>query len=61
MADLIENHQVTLHQGAIEQIFVDSLTSMGVTVERPMVPVSIQLSEDSAELADPNSHPVKVY
>ncbi|KAF7794992.1 hypothetical protein EIP86_006136 [Pleurotus ostreatoroseus] len=51
---------VTLHQGAIEQIFVDSLKSLGVTVDRPMVPVSIQLSEDSAELADPQSYPVKV-
>ena len=52
--------QVTLHQGAIEQIFFDSLAAMDVYVDRPIVPTSIQLSEDKDELADPTSHPVRV-
>ncbi|KIP05547.1 hypothetical protein PHLGIDRAFT_91984 [Phlebiopsis gigantea 11061_1 CR5-6] len=52
--------EVTLHQGAIEAIFLDSMTSMGVTVERPVVPTTIELSSDEAELKDPHSHPVKV-
>lgn len=52
--------QVTLHQGAIENIFLDSMASMGVQVERPIVPTSIQLSADKADLKDPHSHPVKV-
>ena len=56
-----KKHQVTLHQGAIEQIFFDSLASMGVSVDRPMTPIFIQLSDNVDELKDPTSHPVKVY
>lgn len=52
--------QVTLHQGAIEQIFFDSLAAMGISVDRPMTPVSIQLSDKQEELDDPESHPVRV-
>ncbi|GJE93871.1 phenol 2-monooxygenase [Phanerochaete sordida] len=52
--------EVTLHQGAIEAIFLDSMAAMGVHVERPVVPTSIELSADKAELKDPHSHPVKV-
>lgn len=33
---------------------------MGLQVERPIVPSSIEISSDEAELKDPNSHPVKV-
>ena len=33
---------------------------MGLQVERPIVPSSIELSSDEAELKDPTSHPVKV-
>lgn len=52
--------QITLHQGAIEAIFLDSMRSLGVTVDRPILPSSIELSADEAELKDPNAHPVKV-
>lgn len=52
--------EVTLHQGAIEAIFLDSMADMGLRVERPIIPTSIELSEDKTELADPHSHPVKV-
>ncbi len=52
--------QVTLHQGAIEAIFLDSLASMGVTVDRPIEPTSIELSTDEGVLRNPHSHAVKV-
>lgn len=52
--------EVTLHQGAIERIFLDSLAQNGVSVDRPVQPVALELSEDPKELADPQSYPVKV-
>ncbi|KZT01969.1 uncharacterized protein LAESUDRAFT_730674 [Laetiporus sulphureus 93-53] len=51
---------VALHQGAIEAIFLDSMTSLGIEVERPVVPTSIELSQDDAVLKDPKMHAVKV-
>lgn len=52
--------EVTLHQGAIEAIFLDSMESLGVKVCRPLIPTSIQVSEDDDQLKDVNSHPVRV-
>ncbi|KAH9945763.1 FAD binding domain-containing protein [Amylocystis lapponica] len=52
--------ECTLHQGAIEAIFLDSMHSLGVDVERPVTPVSIKLSESEEELKDPQSHPVRI-
>ncbi|RPD53360.1 hypothetical protein L227DRAFT_399930 [Lentinus tigrinus ALCF2SS1-6] len=52
--------EITLHQGAIEAIFLDSMKAHGVTVERPIVPTSLELSKSEEELKDPNAHPVKV-
>ncbi|PSR71348.1 hypothetical protein PHLCEN_2v12777 [Hermanssonia centrifuga] len=52
--------EVTLHQGAIEAIFLDSMASMSVRVERPIIPTSIKLSMEEAELADPHSHPIEI-
>lgn len=52
--------EVLLNQGAVETIFVDSMARHGLTVDRPIVPASIELSDDSAQLADPFSYPVKV-
>ncbi|KAG2144347.1 FAD binding domain-containing protein [Suillus clintonianus] len=52
--------EVLLNQGAVEQIFVDSMASHGLTVDRPIVPASIELSDDSEQLEDPFSYPVKV-
>ena len=59
-AKLTAGSQVTLHQGAIEAIFLDSLRLMGRTVERPIKPTSIELSQNEAELRDPRAYPVKV-
>ncbi|KAI0259427.1 FAD binding domain-containing protein [Gloeopeniophorella convolvens] len=53
-------YEVTLHQGGIESIFLNSMSKEGLEVERPIVPVSLQVSEDPKELADNRSHPVKV-
>lgn len=36
------------------------MAAMGLQVERPIVPSSIELSSDEAELKDPSSHPIKV-
>ncbi|KAG7445121.1 uncharacterized protein BT62DRAFT_898453 [Guyanagaster necrorhizus] len=52
--------EVTLHQGAIEAIFLDSMRSMGVQVERPIVPVSLEITEDVVERSDPNAYAVRV-
>ncbi|KAI0832097.1 FAD binding domain-containing protein [Trametes gibbosa] len=52
--------EITLHQGAIESIFLDSMQAHGVEVERPIIPTSIALSTSEAELRDPTAHPVTV-
>ncbi|KAN0088187.1 FAD binding domain containing protein [Tylopilus felleus] len=52
--------ELALHQGGIESIFLDSMKSLGVEVERSTMPTRIQLSTNEAELADPEAHPVKV-
>ncbi|CDO68389.1 hypothetical protein BN946_scf184815.g36 [Trametes cinnabarina] len=50
----------TLHQGAIEAIFHDDMKTVGLGIDRPTIPISIELSEDEAELSDPQAYPVKV-
>ncbi|KAF7369055.1 hypothetical protein MVEN_00232300 [Mycena venus] len=50
--------EVTLHQGAIENIFLDSMKEMGVQVSRPMVPTQLDL--DPAKLGDPNAYAARV-
>jgi phenol 2-monooxygenase len=52
--------KLTLHQGAIQDIFLDSLTALGVGVERSTIPTSMELSKDENELTDPTSYPVRV-
>lgn len=41
-------------------MFKDSMKTRGVTVERPIVPSSLEISEDPEELLDPSSYPIKV-
>ncbi|QRV88565.1 phenol 2-monooxygenase [Ceratobasidium sp. AG-Ba] len=82
--------EVTLHQGAIENIFRDAMRALGngptangacprefehrakaepqfsypprsIEVEQPIVPTSISLSTDAAELASRDSYPVTVH
>ncbi|KAJ4465861.1 FAD binding domain-containing protein [Lentinula lateritia] len=49
---------VTLHQGAIEQIFLDGMQDMDLQVDRSTIPISIEVNEDS--VADPDAHPVTI-
>ncbi|EFI27336.1 FAD binding domain-containing protein [Coprinopsis cinerea okayama7 len=51
--------EVTLHQGAIEAIFMDSMAASGVEVERHVAPVSISLDEAVARVYDKECYPVK--
>ncbi|KAG6841242.1 hypothetical protein C0991_000526 [Blastosporella zonata] len=52
--------EATLHQGAIEDIFLDSMKKNGVEVSRPIVPVSIQISETEKDSTDIDAYPVRV-
>ena len=52
--------QVTLHQGAIESIFLDSMQSKGHIVHRPIKPTALEISEDEEALKDPHAYVVKV-
>ncbi|KAJ7625499.1 FAD binding domain-containing protein [Roridomyces roridus] len=50
--------EVTLHQGAIEAMFLDSMKSMGVEVSRPIVPTELSLNEDL--VGDPEAYAARV-
>ncbi|KAJ4470473.1 FAD binding domain-containing protein [Lentinula aciculospora] len=50
--------EVTLHQGAIEAIFLDDMRDMGVEVSRPVVPASIEVTETLVD--DFDAYPVRV-
>ncbi|KAJ2911833.1 hypothetical protein MD484_g8578, partial [Candolleomyces efflorescens] len=52
--------EITLHQGHIERILLDSMEQSGVKVERSTVPTSILLADDESTVADPASYAVKV-
>ncbi|THH12083.1 hypothetical protein EW145_g224 [Phellinidium pouzarii] len=52
--------QVTLHQGAIEAIFLDSLRESGTGIDRPIEPTQIIIEDREDVLVDPDSYPVKV-
>ncbi|KJA23481.1 hypothetical protein HYPSUDRAFT_137515 [Hypholoma sublateritium FD-334 SS-4] len=50
--------ELTLHQGEIESIFLDSLRGMDVEVDRPVIPSSITLLEDKVD--DYTAYPIEV-
>jgi phenol 2-monooxygenase len=50
---------VTLHQGAIENIFLDSMAEHGVFVERPMTIVKLEIDDDESALLSRDSYPVR--
>ncbi|KAG2075534.1 hypothetical protein BDR04DRAFT_1228533 [Suillus decipiens] len=52
--------KITIDQGSIESMFIESLKSQGLSVDRPMAPSSLEISQDPEELLDPSSYPVKV-
>ncbi|TFK48400.1 hypothetical protein OE88DRAFT_1634717 [Heliocybe sulcata] len=51
---------MTLNQGAIESIFLDSMQEMDIDVDRPIVPSYLEISSSEVELKNPQSHAVKV-
>jgi phenol 2-monooxygenase len=53
-------HATTLHQGAVEDIFIQSLAEVGVQIDRPVKPIAIHISEDLKLLQDPNAHPIQL-
>ncbi|KAG1850915.1 FAD binding domain-containing protein [Suillus subluteus] len=52
--------KITIDQGSIESLFIESMKSQGVSVDRPIAPSSLEISEDPEELLDPSAYPVKV-
>ncbi|KAJ8591823.1 FAD-linked reductase [Rhizopogon salebrosus TDB-379] len=52
--------EILLNQGGVESIFIDSMAEHGLAVSRPVAPASIELSNESEQLTDPLSYPVKV-
>jgi phenol 2-monooxygenase (NADPH) len=52
--------EILLNQGGVESIFIDSMAEHGLAVGRPVAPASIELSNESEQLTDPLSYPVKV-
>jgi phenol 2-monooxygenase (NADPH) len=51
--------EVTLHQGAIEDIFLDSMAKHDVHVERPKTMINLEIDNDETVLACPESYPVR--
>jgi phenol 2-monooxygenase (NADPH) len=52
--------KVTHNQGFIEGLLVDALLADGLAVDRPAMPISLEISEDAKELQDPTAYPLKV-
>ncbi|KAF7302055.1 hypothetical protein MIND_00772000 [Mycena indigotica] len=50
--------EVTLHQGAIESIFLDSMQSMGVEVSRPVIPTQLDLTP--SKIGNAEAHAARV-
>lgn len=57
---IFNRSQITLHQGAIEAMFLDSMRTQGVEVDRGIVPTSMHILKDPKLLQDPASYPVQV-
>lgn len=45
-----------MHQGGVEDLFLDSMKKKGLAVERSTVPTSIQLSDGTEDLKDPHTY-----
>ncbi|KAI5996982.1 hypothetical protein EDD15DRAFT_2509052 [Pisolithus albus] len=52
--------KIALHQGAIEDAFLDSMAQHNLKVDRPVKPLAIELSRDQEELRSLSSYPIKV-
>ncbi|KAJ4470263.1 FAD binding domain-containing protein [Lentinula aciculospora] len=49
---------ITLHQGSIEQIFIDNMRAMGLEVDRNTIPLALEISESL--VADSDTYPIKM-
>ncbi|OCB87643.1 hypothetical protein A7U60_g5169 [Sanghuangporus baumii] len=52
--------EITLHQGAIEAIFLDSMRQYGLQIDRPVIPTAIKLDDRPEVLESLDSYPVEV-
>ena len=52
--------QATLHQGGIEDVLLESMSENGLEVARSTIPTSIELTESTGELHNPDSYTAKV-
>ncbi|KAI5997136.1 FAD binding domain-containing protein [Pisolithus albus] len=52
--------KIGLHQGAIEDAFLDSMAQHNLKVDRPVKPLAIELSQDQEQLRSLSSYPIKV-
>ncbi|KAI6033585.1 hypothetical protein PISMIDRAFT_198051 [Pisolithus microcarpus 441] len=52
--------KIALHQGAIEDAFLDSMAQHNLKVDRPVKPLAIELSQDQEQLHSLSSYPIKV-
>ncbi|KAI5991850.1 FAD binding domain-containing protein [Pisolithus albus] len=52
--------KIGLHQGAIEDAFLDSMAQHNLKVDRPVKPLAIELSQDQEQLHSLSSYPIKV-
>ncbi|KAI5996972.1 FAD binding domain-containing protein, partial [Pisolithus albus] len=52
--------KIGLHQGAIEDAFLDSMAQHNLKVDRPVKPLDIELSQDQEQLRSLSSYPIKV-
>ncbi|KAI6160821.1 FAD binding domain-containing protein [Pisolithus thermaeus] len=52
--------KIGLHQGAIEDAFLDSMAQHNLKVDRPVKPLAIELSQDEEQLRSLSSYPIKV-
>lgn len=51
---------MALHQGGVEQIFLEAMEEKGVKVERSTVPTAIDLVEAVTKLQDPSAYTATV-
>lgn len=57
---LSDASKITLHQGAIETILLDSMGKEGLEVDRSLAPTGLEISEDPEEISSRDSYPIKV-
>ncbi|KZT22586.1 hypothetical protein NEOLEDRAFT_1071260 [Neolentinus lepideus HHB14362 ss-1] len=50
--------EMTVHQGALETMFLDAMHSMDVRVQRSIAPISVNISEDKLVVKDPQAYAV---